>query len=390
MEYDNDKIIRGRYPQELAGWVLLAVLYPLVNGLAAFPRQPATWLLLLLLQLPAVALYIGFGNWIVPRLLFTRKYVRFGIVTVGLLCLIVILQLLWYAMLPLDFYPAGPAYFFFFGDSLPREIGWAIINTSIAISIAFIRKTLEAAATVEEVQKENTFFKLRYYRTQLQPHFLFNTLNSIYSLSLTNTSKTPEVIIRLSDIMRFLIYECNEDKIPLDKEIEFIRNYIEIERLRYDADIQFSIEGDTEGIMIEPFLFISFIENGFKHAIDNSFDKPFIYITLKVGEETIALNVINNTQLALETQAKKMQGKGLANSKTVLEILYPDAYALDIIQTEKKERRESRSRWKNAQERLQKLYPDAHTLDVILNNNTFTVSLILTNGFRDKMHDYRR
>jgi two-component system LytT family sensor kinase len=243
---------------------------------------------------------------------------------------------------------------------------------------------------MEALQKENTYYKLRYFRTQLNPHFLFNTLNSIYSLSLNKADKAPEVVVRLSDIMRFLIYECNEDKIPLDKEIEFIRNYIEIERIRYDADIQFTVEGSTEDVMIEPFLFISFIENGFKHAIDHSFAKPFIYITLKVSPEKIALNVINNTSIELETQAKKIQGKGLVNSKSVLELLYPDAYALDIIQTEKKERKESKMRLKNAQERLQRLYPDTHTLDIILNNNTFTVSLILITGLLDKVYHNRR
>jgi len=179
-------------------------------------------------------------------------------------------------------------------------------------------------------------------------------------------------------------------KNPTGKEIEFIRNYIEIEKIRYDADIKFTIEGNTEGIMIEPFLFISFIENGFKHAIDNSFAKPFIYITLKVSKDQIVLNVINNTSLELETQAKKIQGKGLVNSKSVLELLYPDAYSLDIIQTEIKDRKESKSRFKNARERLQQLYPDAHTLDVILSNNTFTVSLILLTGLLDKMYHYRR
>ena len=149
------------------------------------------------------------------------------------------------------------------------------------------------------------------------------------------------------------------------------------------------MEGSTEDVMIEPFIFISFIENGFKHVIDNSFAKPFIYITLKVSPHQIILNVINNTSLELETQAKRIQGKGLVNSKSVLELLYPDTHALDIIQIEKKDRKESKSRLKNAQERLQRLYPDTHTLDVILSNNTFTVSLILTR-LLDKMYNYRR
>jgi LytS/YehU family sensor histidine kinase len=132
--------------------------------------------------------------------------------------------------------------------------------------------------------------------------------------------------------------------------------------------------------MIEPFLFISFIENGFKHAMDNSFTEPFIYITLRVGEGQIVLNVINSTNAALETQAKRINGKGISNSRSLLELLYPDAYELDIIQTEKEEARTSSLRLRNARERLESLYPDLHTLDVILSKSAFTVSLIIKSG----------
>jgi LytS/YehU family sensor histidine kinase len=177
--------------------------------------------------------------------------------------------------------------------------------------------------------------------------------------------------------MRYLIYECNEEKIPLNKEIDFIRNYIEIEKIRYSADIRFTVEGETGDIMIEPFLFISFIENGFKHALDNSFSEPFIYIMIKVSADRIVLNVINNSNTDLELQAKRINGKGISSSKSLLELLYPDLYDLDIIQTEKEEKRENSLRMRNARERLEVLYPDSHTLDVILKNNTFTVSLII-------------
>jgi two-component system LytT family sensor kinase len=191
------------------------------------------------------------------------------------------------------------------------------------------------------------------------------------------SEKTPEMVVRLADIMRYLIYECNEEKIPLDKEIEFVRNYIEIEQVRYKADIKLTIEGATEGIMIEPFLFISFIENGFKHAMDNPYTEPFIYITFKVGDGQIVLNVINSTNASLESQAKRINGKGISNSRSLLELLYPDSYELDIIQTDKEENRKSNLRMHNARERLETLYPDAYTLDAILSKSTFTVSLIL-------------
>jgi len=102
-----------------------------------------------------------------------------------------------------------------------------------------------------------------------------------------------------------------------------------------------------------------------------------MFITLKVEPGQISLTVINNTSIDLETQAKRIEGSGIRNSKSLLELLYPGAYDLQIIQTEQKERQKSLVRLKNARERLKLLYPDSHTLDVILSNNVFTVSLIL-------------
>jgi two-component system LytT family sensor kinase len=248
---------------------------------------------------------------------------------------------------------------------------------ALAVGVFYIRKADDEQDQLREAKKDNTFFQLRYLRAQLNPHFLFNTLNSIYSLSLQKSEHTPEVVVKLADIMRYLIYECNEDKIPLDKEIAFIRNYIEIEKIRYKADIRFNVEGVTAGVMIEPFLFISFVENGFKHAMDHSFGEPFIFVTLRVASGQVVLNVLNSSNADLEMQAKRINGMGIAHSRSLLELLYPASYDLDIIQTEKDESRTSELRLRNARERLESLYPDTHTLDVILNKSTFTVSLIL-------------
>jgi LytS/YehU family sensor histidine kinase len=277
--------------------------------------------------------------------------------------------------------PAERSYFSYNPGFLARETLWVLINMSLSIAIYFIKTAIDEKNMLANVQKDNLFYRLRYLRSQLNPHFLFNTLNSIYSLSMQKSEKTPEVVVKLADIMRYLIYECNEEKIPLNREIEFIRNYIEIERLRYQADIRLTVEGFTDDIMIEPFLFISFIENGFKHALDNSFDEPFIYITIKVGNGQIVLNVINSTNADLETQAQRVNGKGISNSRSLLELLYPDSYALDIIQTEKEEARNNSLRIRNARERLESLYPDSYTLDVILHKSSFTVSLIIKSTF---------
>ena len=378
MEYDNDRLRKPTNRIEFFYWSLLLLINPLANYLSLFLTDWRIGPVLLLVNgilFPAYFLYarIMGSVFLVQR--------RWGALTLMSILSFLVIQTIIFALYSLiSKFPLSPAersYFTYNYGTILRESWWVITNMALSIAIFFIRKAIDEKDLLETVQKDNTFFKLRYLRAQLNPHFLFNTLNSIYSLSLQKSDQAPEVVIKLADIMRYLIYECNEEKIPLDKEIEFIQNYIGIEKIRYKADIKFSVEGNTSGILIEPFLFISFIENGFKHAMDNSFTEPFIYITLRVGEGQITLNVINSTNADLETQAKKMTGKGISTSRSLLELLYPDSYELDIIQTEKEEARTSSLRLRNARERLETLYPDSHTLDVILSKSAFTVSLII-------------
>ena len=377
MEFDNDRIVKRAYSIEFFYLALLILINPLVNGLIFFSDDFRMWPVLLLVSLVVFPSYVLYSRVIVARFLLRRS--RFNILPAILFFLILLGFLYVFYSLILSFSLSGieQQYFEFNYKTIIRESLWIIINMALATAIPFIKEALDEKDMITVLQKDNTFYKLRYLRAQLNPHFLFNTLNSIYSLSLQKSDKTPGVVVRLADIMRYLIYECNEEKIPLNKEIDFIRNYIEIEKIRYNADIRFTVEGETGRVMIEPFLFISFIENGFKHALDNSFNEPFIYIMIKVSPGRIVLNVINNSNTDLEVQAKRINGKGLSSSKSLLELLYPDLYDLDIIQTEKEETRQNSLRIRNARERLENLYPDSHTLDVILKNNTFTVSLII-------------
>lgn len=378
MEFDNDKIIKPSYRIELFYWVFLGIINPLVNGITLFLKGIHLWPILLLVNLIVFPLYLLYARIVVPKFLFQKKQSYFILCIAALFITTHLVLLGIYSLFLLfDLLPEEKIYFTYSGATFLRESLWIIINTSIATAIAYIREALDEKEALANLQKDSNFFKLRYLRAQLNPHFLFNTLNSIYALSLQKSDKAPDIVVRLADIMRYLIYECNEERIPLYKEIEFIRNYIEIEKLRHKADIRFIVEGETDNILIEPFIFISFIENGFKHALDNTSVTPFIYITLKIEEKQIVLHVLNNTNVDLETQSKRIHGKGIATSKSLLELLYPDSHELDIIQTEKEERQQAELRLKHAKDRLEKLYQDAHTLDVILNNNTFAVSLIL-------------
>jgi LytS/YehU family sensor histidine kinase len=378
MEYDNDRIKRPTSRGELTAWAAFIAISPLVCAVTAFATSPDIWPALLVVSILMFPIYFFYSRLI--GTVFWARGRQGGAFLLTILTFLIAHALLLSIYFIIRLFPLTPLETKWFSPSTPtlaRESVWILVNLVLAIAILHIRRSIDERDALNLALKDNTFFKLKYLRAQMNPHFLFNTLNSIYSLSMQQSQKTPEVVVRLADIMRYLIYECDEEKIPLDKEIEFIRNYIEIEKIRHNADIRFTVEGLTAGIMIEPFLFISFVENGFKHAMDNTFSDPFIYITLRVGDGQIVLNVINSTSAGLHETAKKMSGKGIANSRSLLEILYPDAYELDIIQTEKEENRNSQLRIRNARERLESLYPDNHTLNVILSKSAFTVSLVI-------------
>ena len=390
MEYDNDRPVKTAYKIEIFYWALLALLNPFVNSLTLFWGNPAIWPVLLLVSLLTIPVYILYYGT-APGFLLQRKIIAFILISAGYFATIHVLLLAVYSGI-LKFRLSGneSSYFTYTYATIIRECLWTVINMSLAVGIFFIKRALDDRSILLGLEKDNRDFKIKYLRARLNPHFLFNTLNSIYSLSLQKSDRTPETVVKLADLMRYMIYECDEDLVPLQKEVEFIRNYIEIEKMRYKADVRLSVEGDTDGIMIEPFLFISFIENGFKHAFENAYSNAFIYITIKAEKEEITLSVVNNTHVEVGTQAKRIHGTGIRSSKSILELLYPSSYALNIIQTDKDEDRKNELRIKHARMRLEALYPDSHTLDVILSNNAFTVSLIIKPGLRDKMYYSRR
>jgi sensor histidine kinase YesM len=378
MEYDNDRLRKRTPGIEVFYWVLLALLSPVMDCITILPTDIPGWFLALLVSGISFPLYLVYSHVMGTLFLFRKWKLLSALMHLLSFCVIGVFILTLYSLLlKFNLRPVEHAYLSLTARTILRVSWWVAINMSLSIAIFYIRQSIDEKSLLQDVKKESSFFQLRYLRAQLNPHFLFNTLNSIYSLSLQKSDQAPEVVVRLADIMRYLIYECDEETIPLDKEIEFIRNYIEIEKIRHTADIRLTVEGNTSGVRIEPFLFISFIENGFKHAMDHSFGEPFIYITIKTGNGQLTLNVINSMEADLETQAKRINGKGIAHSRSLLELLYPSAYDLDIIQTQKDESRTSQLRLRNARERLETLYPDSHTLDVILNKSSFTVSLIL-------------
>ncbi len=155
--------------------------------------------------------------------------------------------------------------------------------------LRFAEDWFQLEARKKEIENEKLTAELRFLKAQINPHFLFNTLNNLYYLAFTQSPKTTEVIDKLSQMMRYMIYESNHPKVPLTKEIEYMENYISLEKLRLDdqVPIDFEVKGTTQGVIIEPFLFITFLENAFKHGVSTNATDAWVKVRNRADGESV-------------------------------------------------------------------------------------------------------
>ena len=188
----------------------------------------------------------------------------------------------------------------------------------------------------KKLEKENMQSELKFLKNQINPHFLFNTLNNIYALSLIKSEATPEVILKLSDLLRYMLYECNEPKVKLRNEISYMKNYLDLERLRQKPDVilEFKVEGEVKEQTITPLIFTPFLENAFKHGVNKVLENACVRIFLKVKKNKLKF-IVENSKPEFTTNMINISqgGIGLANVKKRLEMLYSDNYSLEIENT---------------------------------------------------------
>jgi len=207
-------------------------------------------------------------------------------------------------------------------------------NFFIVIFVAMLRFALEwidLEAKKKEVENERLIAELNFLKAQINPHFLFNTLNNLYYLAYSKSDNTTEVIAKLSQMMRYMIYDSNHPKVLLKKEIEYMLSYISLERLRLNdqVPIHFNVTGNTENVWITPLIFITFLENAFKHGVNNSNPKARVNISICLQGNACVYTVENSKASELKDGPEK-SGIGLRNVQRRLELSYPGAYSLEI------------------------------------------------------------
>lgn len=209
-----------------------------------------------------------------------------------------------------------------------------VVTLFIVVFIGFLRFVsdwFEFEAAKKEVENQTLVAELNFLRAQVNPHFLFNTLNNLYYLAYSKSPNTTEVISKLSQVMRYMIYEANHPKVLLAKEIEYMDNYIALEKLRLSdqAAINFKVTGDVSAAEIVPLILITFLENAFKHGVSSTNDSAWVKVGINVKGNVLDYSVENSKSSAAGTLTEK-SGIGLVNVRRRLDLLYPNKYELDV------------------------------------------------------------
>ena len=291
--------------------------------------------LYLLIHLCACYTFLYF---VLPRFLLKKNFIRLaaGIVVIGI-SLIASGYLIQSMIFPmLDIVYAVPP------DSEKNVLRWNNINTGLlsapkVIAVATIIKLLKRwwlkQKEKERLEKEIIETELELLKAQIHPQFLFNSLNNIYSFAMTASHKAPEMLLKLSDILSYMLYECNDARVPLEKEIKMLKDYMSLEKTRYGDRMEMNIQvkGETCRYMIAPLLLLHFIENSFRQCSNKMIEQPWINLELSIENKSFYMKLINGK--SPETQIKENgEENDSGQVRKRLQLLYPGKHNLKIVE----------------------------------------------------------
>lgn len=279
-----------------------------------------------------LALLVYITNYLlIPQLLYKKKYFLFGIMYVLLVISFSILKM----------YVEGQIMnrpdMFNFSTNLKVRIYDNIIPHFLLVSTGAAFKIMidyaRAQRRLGDMAKEKAETELNFLKSQINPHFLFNSLNSVYFLIDKTNPEARNALHKFSEMLRYQLYECNGDKIPVEKEISYLQDYVDLQKLRGDENcvVQFNHAPDVKDFMIEPLLLIPFVENSFKHLSHFNNGKPNkIAIDIRRIKNEFHFSVVNTTEANAINGFEKSGGIGLPNVKRRLELLYPGKHSFSV------------------------------------------------------------
>jgi len=215
-----------------------------------------------------------------------------------------------------------------YADLLKFFIPFILITTLLKLSKGWF-ELMETRTNLERLEKEHAKAELETLKGQVNPHFLFNSLNTLYSLVIKKSDGAGDYILKLSGLLRYLLYETTSAMVDLEKELQYITDYLELQKLRAGslADIRIKIKGDPSGKTIAPLLFLPLIENSFKHGIKGETGPSFIDIDMMIDDHEIIFDIRNNPGYSESVEKGRKSGIGLENLRRRLQLVYPDRFS---------------------------------------------------------------
>ena len=320
------RIIQNRALQHIAFWTFFLLIFTVNYASNQNYKQE---LLVTLVFLPGHMLFVYTQLYfLVPRFLQQRKLTAYIFLTL-LLTLIATFshRMIWNSFVVWYKNVAPEPYFNI--DVLRSFFAFWMIG-GIAISIKLLKEWYREKQRTWETQNEKIRIELELLKSQVHPHFLFNTLNNLYSLTLTNSKKAPIAVTHLSDLLRYMLYECKDDEVPLEKEIAILKKYAELEKLRYGdrIEIAFNCTGEINGLMIAPLLLLPFVENSFKYGTSEQLDRSWVNLNIHLDEDCMVFHLSNSRNA--NPEQKNVGGIGLSNVRKRLDLIYDGNYELII------------------------------------------------------------
>ncbi|MFK7905315.1 MAG: sensor histidine kinase [Chitinophagales bacterium] len=318
------------------GWLLF---YAISNS-SYHDESFFTWLQVELLVMPVKLPYTYFvAYYLMPKFLVKKQYWSFflWLILWGLVSGLLIRAI--------DFYYIAEALFgnkyesAFCSAKIAYKVLDLIYIASLVLIIKLVQRNFTQEATNRDLMEQKLGAELQLLKNQLHPHFFFNTLNNLYGMVLTQDANASELVLKLSSMMRYMLYDCDVPEIPLKKELEQLQNYIEMEQIRYGErlEVSFEVAGEVEGKQIAPLLLIAFIENAFKHGAAKAANKAWIRCNVWLNGNELHFKVENSLpskeHFEVERQDEVLinpSGIGLTNVRKRLDLLYANRYELQV------------------------------------------------------------
>lgn len=316
-------------------WLCYIGFFTLLSSEDEYKLTEAFYAELLRLPVKLAVVYTTL-YWLIPSFLLQKQYWKF---TTSLLLLLLVAGfgqrlITYYLIYPMRYdgqlIPYGDLFHAYRIIKGILDINSVVILTA---SIKILTYWYKTEKNSEALAKQKLEAELNFLKGQIHPHFLFNTLNNLYSLTLKKSDTAPQVVLKLSGLVNYMLYHASERKVALSQEIESIQDYLALESLRYgeELDLSFTISGSISHVQIAPLVLLPFIENSFKHGVSEEIQGRWINIQLDLSDSVLSFQVANSKdQIATTPTALSEGGIGLRNVKRRLELQYPDKHTLDI------------------------------------------------------------